>query len=744
MATVTYSWELPGGSFFLNDQITAGDQLFPAITALANGSYFAVWDPGNGDSVEGRIIGPDGTPVTSEFFVNSTGPFRQWEASVAGLNNGNAVVTFTDESVDATGDIRARLVRPDGSFVALDFAVADGGTHDSYSTVAALADGGFVVTWTRYFTGYDYDIRYRLYNADGTARNTENSTDSSTSIGTDVQQVAGLTGGGFVIAWEQFAVNNIYDHTVWFQLYDADGDSVGSHVQMDTDESSHVQVAALKDGGFAAVYTDYGWNGSPDITLRIYNADGSARTSPILANAGADTAGSQYFPQVAVLSNGFIVVGWLNASYFLNLQAFSPTGAALGAVGPIINAALDFDLAALAGGLIANARWSSAEDSGGDDSVRSSVSEFVRTTTGTSASETLTGDSLRDIMHGGGGNDVIDGKGGADTMDGGAGDDVFIVDNTGDQVIEAVNDGTADQVLVSISCTLAIGAEIERFGTTNSAGTGAINLTGNEFAQAVEGNAGANILFGNGGNDTLSGNAGNDTLSGGLGADHASGGGNDTVYGGDGEDTLSGDDGDDVVSGGAGNDVVNGGTGTDTVYGGVGNDSMNGGTGVDLLSGGAGNDAMFGGDQGDTLYGAADNDSISGDAGNDTLSGGAGNDVLRGGANSDQLLGAAGTDNLDGGTGNDTLTGGADADIFVFADGYQADIIQGFENDIDTIRLDDNLWGGGKTVAQVLSIYAHQTSPGVVDFDFGGGDTLRVVNGHGITVAQLQDDLTIV
>jgi hypothetical protein len=45
-------------------------------------------------------------------------------------------------------------------------------------------------------------------------------------------------------------------------------------------------------------------------------------------------------------------------------------------------------------------------------------------------------------------------------------------------------------------------------------------------------------------------------------------------------------------------------------------------------------------------------------------------------------------------------------------------------------------------VAQVLSTYAHQTSPGMVEFDFGG-DTLRVIQGHGITVAQLQDDVSI-
>jgi Ca2+-binding RTX toxin-like protein len=285
-------------------------------------------------------------------------------------------------------------------------------------------------------------------------------------------------------------------------------------------------------------------------------------------------------------------------------------------------------------------------------------------------------------------------------------------------------------------------------------GSGNDTLVGNGIANRLQGRAGDDhlsggnrddYLIGDNGNDTLNGDADNDTLTGGNGGDTLHGGdGNDTVYGGaDDDPVVAGDGGDDILSGGVGNDGVSGGAGADTVYGGAGEDVLDGAAGVDLLSGGADNDGLTGGDQGDTLYGGAGNDSLSGDAGNDIVSGGAGNDVLRGGANSDQLLGAAGMDNLDGGTGNDTLTGGSDADIFVFAHGYQADTIQGIENDIDTIRLDDNLWGSGLTVGQVLSTYAHQTSPGIVDFDFGG-DALRVVNGAGITVAQLQDDIAIV
>ena len=70
--------------------------------------------------------------------------------------------------------------------------------------------------------------------------------------------------------------------------------------------------------------------------------------------------------------------------------------------------------------------------------------------------------------------------------------------------------GGSDRVLTSVNYTLTAGQEIEAFSTTNNAGTGAINLTGNTFAQTITGNAGANIIDGGAGNDTLDGLGGAD------------------------------------------------------------------------------------------------------------------------------------------------------------------------------------------------------------------------------------------
>ena len=61
-----------------------------------------------------------------------------------------------------------------------------------------------------------------------------------------------------------------------------------------------------------------------------------------------------------------------------------------------------------------------------------------------------------ETLIGAAGADVIDGGGGADTMIGLAGNDRYYVDNTADQVIEAVGGGT-DNVYARVDCTLAAG-----------------------------------------------------------------------------------------------------------------------------------------------------------------------------------------------------------------------------------------------------------------------------------------------
>ncbi|HZG08980.1 MAG TPA: M10 family metallopeptidase C-terminal domain-containing protein [Allosphingosinicella sp.] len=132
--------------------------------------------------------------------------------------------------------------------------------------------------------------------------------------------------------------------------------------------------------------------------------------------------------------------------------------------------------------------------------------------TGNELGNTLTGGAGDDTLEGLGGNDMLDGGTGADKMSGGTGNDIYIVDNAGDQVIELAGEGT-DTVRASISYTL--GANIENLVLTGTAANG----TGNGLDNVITGNALSNHLNGGAGNDRLIGGDGVDFLTGGAGND---------------------------------------------------------------------------------------------------------------------------------------------------------------------------------------------------------------------------------
>lgn len=185
---------------------------------------------------------------------------------------------------------------------------------------------------------------------------------------------------------------------------------------------------------------------------------------------------------------------------------------------------------------------------------------------------------------------------------------------------------------------------------------------------------------------------------------------------------LTGGDRGEKIFGNGGSNRIDGGGGSDRIKAGGGNDHVSGGTGSDRIAGQGGHDRVFGGE------------------GNDTLRGNGGNDLIEGGAGADVLKGGGGNDTLSGGTEDDLLIGQRGSDTFVFSAGFDNDRIRGFALGQDALMLDQGLWTGVLTAAEVVDQFASVVNNHTV-FDFGDGDTLTLL---GVTnLGAIADDIIL-
>ncbi len=345
----------------------------------------------------------------------------------------------------------------------------------------------------------------------------------------------------------------------------------------------------------------------------------------------------------------------------------------------------------------------------GTDTVYSAISytlgEFVEHLVLTGAADlTATGNASANHLTGNSGHNTLDGGGGNDQLAGGGGNDRYLLDQTGDTVVEAEDQGT-DEVVAAFSYTL--GAHLENLTLAGAANPRAV---GNTLANTLNGNAGSNVLDGKEGADLMAGGLGHDTYyvddAGDVIVETLSAG-TDTVYstvshtlsanvehlilesneavdatGNALKNTLKGNVAANGLDGGAGNDTLIGGDGDDryTVdsrydkiveLAGEGTDSVYASVSVTLAD--EVEQVWLLGSAASATGNGLDN-RLTGNAVANTLTGGLGADILTGGLGADRLFGGLGDDvyRLARGDGADVLTDAdataGNADVLLFDD----------------------------------------------------------------------------
>jgi Ca2+-binding RTX toxin-like protein len=748
--------------------------LFPSVAALSDGGFVIAWQNGvfNSADIHARRYDSTGAPVGNEFTVNSNLANEQLDVRVIGLTNGGFLFTWDTIAGDKYQDINARLYNATGDPLGPEFLL-NTTTTDSQGipSVAPLAGGGFVATWQSVFpAGAAHTVLMgQRFGSDGSKLGSEFQVNTNTTNSPTGDDIATLSDGSFVISWIDPVPMNGGGRIV-ARHYDAGGNALGGEITIFSKASAafgNTAVTALADGGYLVAWTS---RNAPtnQMSAQAMGANDQPVDGPFDVSASSQFESVLYPDGAATLANGHVVFAWdgpsTNTSEDVYFRMFdfsaSPPPPANGGPGPdtlngttgpdtlkgmggtdILNGGLGNDRLdggtgadRMAGG--ANDDWYFVDNAGdvvieaageGSDRVFASVSyalgagasvETLSTASNAgTAAINLTGNALAQTLVGNAGANVLDGKGGADTMAGLGGSDYYFVDSAADRIIEGASEGTADRVYASVSYALGAGVHVETLSTASNAGTAAINLTGNEFANAVIGNAGTNVLDGKAGADTLADFEGNDYYYVDNAADRvmeSAGQGSDRVFA-----SASW-----VLGAGVSVEILstanNAGTTAINLTGNALAQSIAGNAGVNVLDSGGGGDIMvgLGGDDFYFVRAAGDRAVEAAGGGNDrvfaatsftleagsaveilsTIAGGATTAInLTGNELANIIAGNAGANILDGKSGADTLAGSAGADGFAFTTalgGGNVDRILDFQSGVDKLRLDDAIFTG--------------------------------------------------
>jgi Ca2+-binding RTX toxin-like protein len=761
----------------LVDDTGGGEGHNPQVIGLKDGGFAVAYLNHDGVSnifdLNMRIYNEDGTARTAAFKINQVTAGAQTNPSLALLDNGFIAVTW--EMGGANKDIAARIFSPSGAAITGEFMVADtihverdadvvgtaGGvlTH-VYATTDPEVDGlGSDIAFTqtqiiRTTVGDDTsetlkgdELADAMFGGGGTDK-------ISGGVGNDViEGGAGadtLDGGAGrnTLSYKTSTLGVLVDLAASSAKF---GDAVGDTIKAGT-FSSAIGSATGNDAlyGSSGVNVLHGGGGADTLAGKggkdaLYGEDGDDTLVASLAS------GSRYDG-----GDGMDTISYEGVASGITLYLSGGPNAG-GASNDIIVV-----------GTIENARGSQHNDVIFGTSIDNQLFGLGDNDTlyGQDGDDKLYGAEGEDQLSGGSGEDWLDGGTGADTLAGHADDDTYVVDTQDDIVVEVAGDGTADHVAARVSYALAADDDIEKLTTTASAGTSAIDLTGNALAQEITGNAGENILHdgGKGAADVMKGLGGSDTYrvfnSGDAIVEAASQGSLDKVNAAV----------DYVLGAGVHVEILqtNGSAGTSAI-------DLTGNALAQEIIGNAGENILHDGGKGaaDVMKGLGGSDTYrvfnSGDVIVEGMSQGAADKVvaavdyalgagvhveilqtngsagtsdidLTGNGIGQEIAGNAGDNRIDGKGGNDVLKGSGGADTFAFSTALGADNVDSiadFSVAADTIELDDAIFAALTTGTLAAAAFwsnttglAHEASDRIIH-DTATGKLFYDADGTG-------------
>ncbi|HEX8450004.1 MAG TPA: cadherin repeat domain-containing protein [Allosphingosinicella sp.] len=259
----------------------------PKLASLASGGFVMVYfdsrfsSPTSGDSpVRGRLYSASGEAAGPEFKVSILQDDNQHPVDVTGLAGGGFAVMFSDyrEGFGNTGaQLRVQLFDSHGVAVSGQIKVATTGSGGQSGSLAALPNGGFVVTFANGWSGTVptvSDIKAQIFDSAGNKVGGEMVVPSSNGWPQGDPAVAVLSDGGFIIAWTDRS-----NASIDAQRFDSAGTRVGASFRVSSSAQYHYDpsVAGLAAAASSSPGTTESGSGSPLPIRGTWSARSSMR-----------------------------------------------------------------------------------------------------------------------------------------------------------------------------------------------------------------------------------------------------------------------------------------------------------------------------------------------------------------------------------------------------------------------------------------------------------------------------------
>ncbi|MCW5600131.1 hypothetical protein [Nitrosomonas sp.] len=308
-----------GDEFRINTKANHTDnQRIPSIAALADGGFVVSWESynqdGDGLGVYARHYAANGEAQGGEFLINTVIADNQSNPSVAALADGGFVVTWNSYNQDGNEfGIYAQRYAASGAELGREFLVNTTTASSQINpSITALADGGFVVSWASHGQdGDSYGIFAQRYDSVGEVQGAEFLVNTTTASHQMAPSITAFIDGGFVVTWNSYNQDGS-GYGVYAQRYDANGAELGREFRINTATASDQvgrSTAALTDGGFVVTWQSFGQDGDGlGVYAQRYDANGEIQGGEFRVNT--TSTGHQSNSSVTALADGGFVVSW--------------------------------------------------------------------------------------------------------------------------------------------------------------------------------------------------------------------------------------------------------------------------------------------------------------------------------------------------------------------------------------------------------------------------------------------------